>query len=420
MGRELSRTFVFGLMAAALLTPLGSTMIAVALPTIAHDVGRDAGSLTPWLVLSYLVVGMLGQSPGGRLGDRIGHRRALLGGVGLFAAGAVLGLASRALAGLVAARVLMAVGGAVTIPAVLAALRNGTEGARRMYGFATFTSVMSVGASVGPWLGGELVAHFGWRAVFAANLPLIALALPLIARSDAAHTPAPAPAPRGGGWGLVPLLGDARLFRRREFAAGSLVIGLQNLAQYGLLFLVPIEIERRAGAGPEQAGRALLAMLAGNVVFAPLGARLAVRSGSRFTAVLGSTLATLAFVALPASFEPGLRLFVALAAVGAGIGLASAPAQTAALSAAPRAQAGAAGGALSTMRYLGAAVGIALLKIEVGGEPAASIWLRAGSVALVASILLALVLRGGDNRSRVRGPRRAGEHRALAERPELT
>src|SRR5918994_6359356 len=81
-----------GMMLAASLAPLGSTMIAVALPSIARDINADASDLTQWLVSSYLITSIALQSPGGRLGDLIGHGRALVAGLLLVATGGLLRL----------------------------------------------------------------------------------------------------------------------------------------------------------------------------------------------------------------------------------------------------------------------------------------------------------------------------------------
>src|SRR6187431_2918280 len=67
-----------GMMLAASLAPLGSTMIAVALPSIGRDIGAQAADLTTWLVSTYLITSIVLQSPGGKLGDLIGHGRALV------------------------------------------------------------------------------------------------------------------------------------------------------------------------------------------------------------------------------------------------------------------------------------------------------------------------------------------------------
>src|SRR5262245_48326489 len=113
-----------GMILSAALAPLGSTMIAVALPAIGRDIGADDASLTQWLVASYLIASIALQSTGGKLGDRFGHRTALLAGLLLVGTGGLLGSAIADLRALALARVLMASGGAAIMPAAMALIRN--------------------------------------------------------------------------------------------------------------------------------------------------------------------------------------------------------------------------------------------------------------------------------------------------------
>ena len=89
--RRPTPSFYVGMFLAASLSPLGSTMIAVALPSIGSELGIGSGALTQWLVSSYLIVGIATMSPGGKLGDRIGHRRALVIGMAIYGAGSIVG-----------------------------------------------------------------------------------------------------------------------------------------------------------------------------------------------------------------------------------------------------------------------------------------------------------------------------------------
>ena len=168
---------------AASLSPLGSTMIAVALPSIGSELGVGSGALTQWLVSSYLIVGIATMSPGGKLGDRIGHRRALVIGMAIYGAGSIAGFTLANLPSLAFARIAMAAGGAMSVPATMALLRNLVPPERRARTFGYFGSVMGTAAGIGPLVGGELTALFGWRSVFIANIPVILLAYFLIRRS---------------------------------------------------------------------------------------------------------------------------------------------------------------------------------------------------------------------------------------------
>ena len=176
-------SFYVGMFLAASLSPLGSTMIAVALPSIGSELGVGSGALTQWLVSSYLIVGIATMSPGGKLGDRIGHRRALVIGMAIYGAGSIAGFTLANLPSLAFARIAMAAGGAMSVPATMALLRNLVPPERRARTFGYFGSVMGTAAGIGPLVGGELTALFGWRSVFIANIPVILLAYFLIRRS---------------------------------------------------------------------------------------------------------------------------------------------------------------------------------------------------------------------------------------------
>ena len=103
--------------------PLGSTLIAVALPSVGAGLQIDVMLATSLLVSSYLIVNILLQAPGGKLSDVVGHSRILWIGMTLFGLGAVTGLVAPGLGLLTAARCIMAVGGALVVPATLALLR---------------------------------------------------------------------------------------------------------------------------------------------------------------------------------------------------------------------------------------------------------------------------------------------------------
>jgi MFS family permease len=405
---ELPRSALIGLLLSTALVPMGSTMIAVALPAIGRHVAVEAATLTQWLVNSYLVVGIVLQSPAGKLGDRWGARRALMLGHVLFAAGSAVGFVARSFEPLVVARVAMAAGGALVVPATMALLRNSTMPARRARVFGLFGASMGLSAAVGPAIGGLLVEAFGWRAIFLANLPLLALASPLVRGASGPRPGAPSArfdwigslllgaalgcavvgsktsGSRGplmlGSAGVLfvafvlwerrvdePVL-DPKLFRRSAFVAGAALIALHNLAMYSLLFQLPLWFSFAKSGSSGEMGRALLVMMLSMVVCSPIGGRASERLGARSLAALGTLtglggillLADLAKMAEPADALPGLFL------VGAGLGLSAAPAQATALGAVAREQAGMASGALSTARYLGAVVGIGVLGVALG------------------------------------------------------
>jgi EmrB/QacA subfamily drug resistance transporter len=436
---RVSPLFYAGMFLAASLSPLGSTMIAVALPSIGAELGVGSGSLTQWLVSSYLIVGIAAMSPGGRLGDRIGHRRGLVLGMTIYGIGSVVGFTVATLPSLAFARIAMAAGGAMTVPATMALLRNLVPIQKRPRAFGYFGSVMGTAAAIGPLVGGELTAQFGWRSVFIANIPVILLSYYLIRLTTKAEKrPARAAAPEstrfdilgslllglgltllvvaaqmpvsallapafGGAVLLVvfvwwerrvaePVL-DLRLFLQPTFTAASLIIGLQNLAMYSLLFQLPIFFEQVRAVEAGMIGRTIIAMMIAMIICSPLGGRASELVGARITAFVG-TLTSLLGVYLLSDFQalqsPNDTL-IGLILVGAGLGLSSAPSQAAAMSAVTRGNAGMAGGAVSTARYIGGVIGISALGYLLrGGQAAADAHSSAAVVYLAALVLAAL------------------------------
>ena len=406
-------TFYVGMFMAAALAPLGSTMIAVALPSIGNELDIDSGVLTQWLVSSYLIVGIAVMSPGGKLGDRIGHSRSLLLGMTIYGCGSVVGFGLANLPSLAFARMSMAAGSALAVPAAMALMRNFVPVERRARMFGYFGSVMGTTAALGPLIGGELTVRFGWRSVFIANIPVIIISFLLIrmsrlgSPSDEGERKTAAPrfdvlgsvllgagltllvvsvqTSTGALWyGIAGALSlacfvvweqrvpepvlDLRLFKNRAFAAGTAVIGLQNLAMYALLFQLPIFMEQVLGAESGTTGRTIIGMMVAMVVFSPIGGRLAERIGPRWT-TFGGCLTTLsglfAFggfseVLVPSDLLPGMVL------LGVGLGLSSAPCQAASMSSVDRSNAGMAGGAISTGRYIGGVIGISTLGFVLG------------------------------------------------------
>ena len=164
---------------AATLMPLNSMMVAVALPDISVEFGRDPALVTQGLFTSYLIASVVLQSPAGKLGDRIGHGRMVMAGQALVAAGALVGYLAPELWMLIVARIAMAVGGAALVPSAVAMLRHDLPAERRGRAFGAFGAMMALSAALGPVVGGELVEAFGWRSLFAVNLPVLAVSVGL-------------------------------------------------------------------------------------------------------------------------------------------------------------------------------------------------------------------------------------------------
>jgi len=152
------------------------TMVNVAIGAIQSDLQASMSQLG-WVVDSYgiaMVSLLLGAAP---LGQRLGHKRVFLLGLGLFGLGSLLGALASQISLLIAARVVMGVGAALMLAPsqVLTAVLFPPE--QRTAAFATWSTLGALGLCVGPLLGGLLVSGPGWAWIFSVNLPVVALAL---------------------------------------------------------------------------------------------------------------------------------------------------------------------------------------------------------------------------------------------------
>jgi MFS family permease len=150
-------------------------IVNVALPSIQSSLHAD-GSDLEWVVAGYGLTFAVFLVAAGRIGDRIGRRRAFVLGLWLFVVtSALCGLAPNALV-LVAGRFAQGLGAALISPSVLALLGVIYPGARRVRAITVYGVVMGLAAASGQVIGGLLisgdVAGIGWRAVFLINVPV--------------------------------------------------------------------------------------------------------------------------------------------------------------------------------------------------------------------------------------------------------
>ena len=172
-GAHLSRPASIALLLGAVLNPINSSLIAVALIPIglAFDVGP---AVTAWLVTSLYLTTAIGQPVAGYLIDRFGARPLFMSGTVLVAIGGVIGAAAPDIPTLIVARVLIGLGTCAGYPAAMWLIRSTRPEtdppARRL--LTALAIAGQVSAVVGPAFGGLLVGFGGWRLIFLVNLPL--------------------------------------------------------------------------------------------------------------------------------------------------------------------------------------------------------------------------------------------------------
>ncbi len=356
-GRALTISVALG----NVLVPLNSTMIVVALPQVARDLNVDVAA-TSWLITAYLIAMASLQPIAGRLGDRFGRRRVMLAALVYFALASAGAALSPGLVPLAFFRLQQAVAAATIVPNGFGLLREALPSGGRGTEFGIVSGAASLGASVGPLVGG-LLATIDWRLVFLVNVPAAGVALAMAWRvvpSRAAHprtrfdlggavwlggvllAAAWALTSLGRGFEVLPIaLGIAAipaaiallryesaqpdpalppgLFRVRAFAAACGTVALQNVTLYGTTLAVPIAL---AGASV-RSGLALAAFAASSVVFAPIGGRASDRYGPRLPTLVGVLVLGVGVLglAIRGVDMPLEALVLVLAFAGIGIGL---------------------------------------------------------------------------------------------------
>src|SRR5207302_2909184 len=153
----------------------------VALPALQTDL-RATVSDVQWVIEAYaLLLGAL-ILVGGSLGDQLGRKRVFVSGVAAFTAASIFcGFAGSARA-LIAGRALQGIGAAFLVPGSLAIISATFDDANRGRAIGTWSGFSAITSALGPVVGGWLIEHVSWRAVFFLNVPLAAFVIVLSVR----------------------------------------------------------------------------------------------------------------------------------------------------------------------------------------------------------------------------------------------
>lgn len=409
---DLKRWLVLvAVMLAFLPVVLDMTILHVAVPTLTQALAASNTQVL-WIIDIYplLMAGLL--VPMGTQADRVGNRRILLSGLAVF--GLASGLAAFAPSApmLIAARMLLALGGAMIMPCVLGVIRRTFEDpAERGLALGLWGTVGAAGAAVGPLIGGALLGHFWWGSVFLVNVPVMLIVLPacwlLLPRREEI-TPghwaigqavllilgmiATVYAIKAGFGAKQPLpvvllvlaLGaallsifarlqlrsaepmlDLSLFSRPAIVAGIVMAIVASGALAGVELTLAQELQYVLDKTPLQAGLFMIPIMAAAALGGPVAGWLSGRFGLRPVACLSlavsagvlAGLATLDFRA------PGLIVPVLLAALGLALSIGLTASSIAIMGAADSSEAGAAGSLEATGYELGSGLGITLFGV---------------------------------------------------------
>ena len=387
--------------------------LTVAVPQMTRDIGATAQD-TQWILDSYVLVfaGLLLTS--GSLGDRFGRRKVMICGLLLFGAASLAAVFAANPGELIAVRVAMGVGGALIMPSTLSILIVVFDEEERRKAMAAWTSVAMLGLVGSPVLGGILIDHFSWHAIFFINIPVVVLAilagLFLMPESKGPWQKPDLPGavlsavgmvalvwwiigiPQHGAFGgtsLIPLavavaalsgfvywenvtsepMVPLVLFKNRNFSGGSLSLALVEIANGGLLLVFTQYLQFVLGYSPVKAGLAFVPLAIGALVGNAGGAKAGATIGPRFL-VLGGMLVMVASFGLltMVSATTGFAIpAIALGLLGLGAGVAMPAAVGALMSTIPPDKAGVGSALNDTIQQAGSALGIAILGSLLAG-----------------------------------------------------
>lgn len=392
---------------------LDGSVVNVALRAVGTELDASLEQLQ-WVINGYMLALASLVLVGGALGDRFGRRRLYLLGMAWFLVASVLCSVAQTPGQLITMRVLQGVGAALLTPGGLAIIQSTFRREDRAAAIGTWAGLSGIAAAIGPFVGGWLVDHAGWRWIFGINIPLclVVIALTLRATPESRDTEAtgrgfdvlggsltvvslgaatyaltasatmsrPVLAAVGAlavaaGAGFVVVESRSRtplvqlsLFADRVFSAANAMTFVVYGALGGVFFILVLHLQVSAGWSALSAGLTGLPATIALMLLSSRAAQLSERIGPRVPMSLGPvTCAAGVLLLLPAGRDatwwtvlPGLVVFAL------GLALLVSPLTSTVLAAAPNRYAGVASGVNNAVARAGSLLAVAALPALVG------------------------------------------------------
>jgi EmrB/QacA subfamily drug resistance transporter len=437
------RLVLCALSMAVLVAQIDTAVINLAMRPIGQFFHAPIGALQ-WVIDAYNLAYAALLLTGGLLADLYGRRRAFVAGALVFTVASVVCALAPSIGWLIGGRALTGVGASLLLPASLAILRVvWQDPAERARALGVWAACNGLSMAIGPTVGGLLVTHFGWQAVFWVVVPISLLAMGLALRvipesSDPAHRrfdalaqvlgavalsglafaaiemqQAPAVAlavlllamaatagflhveARHGAAALVPL----DLFRIRPFRGAIVATAGMTFGMYGVLFLLPLMWQSTGRFSITGAGIALMPMALVFAVVSPGSGALVRRWGTRLATAGGVVIIACGLLVLGglADSASNLPAAVGLALTGLGMGFATGPLMGAAVGAVGPERSGTASALVNVARMSGATLGVAMMGAVYASCHGGAQGLRAALLcgAAVQSVCAAIAWRHG-------------------------
>lgn len=403
------RFALLALCLAGFLIQLDVTIVNVALPAIQRSLGAGPGALE-WVIGGYALSLTVFIPLTGALGDRYGHRTILLAGLIIFGVASIAAALSPTASALLVARMGQGLGGAAMLALTLAVLTDIYPAEQRGHAIGWWAAIGGTGFGAGPIVGGLLLSVAGWSAIFWINLPLVCLAVVLVAGTVPAQSivtgrhPIDLPGLTilsislglvtfalntaadqtagvariavplvAGVIGLACFVFQQRTAREpliprqvrtdRAFIGACTVYLLGYTGSSGALYYVTLLFQNADGWSALRTGLSWLLMNVPFLLVAHAAGHIQRILPARWTVALAGMLAAVGFALLATAADRTTFLTTALGylAAGAGFGLLVPGVTQLAMRDLPREVAGAASALLNSSRQLGTAIGLAAI-----------------------------------------------------------
>jgi EmrB/QacA subfamily drug resistance transporter len=388
---------------------LDVTIVNIALPSIMNDFKVSLSSIE-WILNVYVLVFAALLLTLGKLGDLFGRKRLFMIGLAIFTLASLGCGLSPNLIILLIGRGIQAVGAAAMMPATLSIVNVEFDKNQRGLALGIWGAVAGGANALGPIIGGALVDAFSWHWIFAINIPIGVIAfiatLKVVGESVDQRADRHIDIPgvlvislalfcltfaliegQSYGWTSATILGlfaaaaaglilfvfielktasplaQLRLFRNRSFSAGNIVGMVINFGMIGVIFLLVLYLQIVLRIDALTAGLWILPFPLAIILVAPFAGRLTDKIGGRWILFAGALLTALGFYLMIdiSRVTAWTDLLLGLIICGAGIGMVMAPVTTVIMASTPVQQSGMGAGILSTIRQIGAVMGLSVL-----------------------------------------------------------
>ncbi len=400
---------------AGFITPFDGSAVNIALPTIGAEFHMDAISLS-WVATAYLLSSAVFLVPFGKIADIYGRKKVFLYGITIFSLASLAMTMVPSTEMLIAIRVVQGLGSAMIFGTGVAIVTSVYPPGERGKALGIYITAVYIGLSTGPFLGGIMTQHLGWRSIFFVNVPIGMAAILLILwklKGEWAECRGEKFDLTGSiiyglavvsvmyGFSLLPNINGTFLLaagiigaiifilyeksirfpvldmnlltKNRVFALSNLSALINYSATYAVTFLLSLDLQYTKGFTPEHAGLILVAQPIFQAMVSPVAGRFSDSIEPRLIASAGMALTATGLFFLTFVSEATAIWYIVciLVLLGIGFGLFSSPNTNVIMSSVDKRFYGVASGMNGTMRLLGQmlSMGIAMMIFAVVTGP---------------------------------------------------